>query len=226
MEGKSTFFYYIFFFLSYIYFGMRYFLIIILVCGFGFTALASDTKRSVSVVLVENYLNSLTTAKARFLQTAQDGSQLIGTFYLNRPGKLRFEYDDPIDDFVVADGFFIYFYDAELGEQTNAPIGQTFADFLLRSDLRLRGDVAVMDVVREGGLLQVKLAQSSDPGAGSLTLGFSEKPLALKKWRISDPQGLVTEIELFQLQTNLKLPDKLFVYSNPKFLEKAPRYND
>jgi len=169
-----------------------------------------------SIREAEAYLQKLTTAKARFLLTAADGSQRIGTFYLNRPGKLRFEYDPPAKDFIVADGMLIYFYDAQLGEQSNAPIGQTLADFLLRTDIKLSGDIAVERVMRGGGLLQITLIQSKDPGAGSMTLGFTENPMQLKKWRIVDAQGQTVEVELFQLQTGLRLDPDLFVYRDPK----------
>jgi outer membrane lipoprotein-sorting protein len=175
------------------------------------------------IAKVENYLKGLTSARARFVQTTHDGTQLVGTFYLQRPGKLRFEYDDPIKDFVVADGFFIYFYDAELGEQTNAPIGQTLADFFLRKDLSLSEDVKVESVRRKGGFLQVTLTQREDPEAGSLTLGLKEDPLTLSKWRIVDAQGLITEVELFYLKTDIKHPADLFVYTDP---DKSRSLND
>ncbi len=164
---------------------------------------------------IENYLNTLQTAQARFVQTTHDGTQLVGTFYLERPGKLRFEYDPPIEDFVVADGFFIYFYDAELGEQTNAPIGQTLADFLLRSDINLSGDVSVENIKRGGDYLQVELSQTADEAAGSLMMAFTEAPLTLKKWRVIDAQGLITEVELFYLKTGMTHPANLFSYADP-----------
>lgn len=175
------------------------------------------------IAAAETYLNNLKTAKARFLLTAADGTQQIGTFYLNRPGKLRFEYDPPLKDFIVADGMLIYFYDAQLGEQSNAPIGQTMADFLLRKDIRLGGDVRVERAMRGGDLLQITLVQKTDPGAGSLTLGFTENPLQLKKWRVVDAQGQTVEVELFQMQTGLKLDSSLFVYHAPKGVKK---FND
>jgi outer membrane lipoprotein-sorting protein len=177
-----------------------------------------------SVRAAEAYLRNLTTARARFLQTAPDGKQAIGTFYLNRPGKLRFEYDPPVRDFVVADGFFIYFYDAALGEQSNAPIGQTLADFLLRPDLTFSGDIRVAEVRRSGGLLLIKLVQSKDEAAGALTLGFEEQPLRLKKWRVTDATNAVVEVELFKLEEGVKLPDSLFVYAQP--IEDRKKYND
>lgn len=203
---------------------MRYLLLILLMV-FPLTAVqAQSAKRPPAVVQAEKYLQSLDTAKARFLQTSQNGSQLTGTFYLNRPGRLRFEYDD-LDDFIVADSHFIFFYDAELQEQSNAPIGQTLADFLLRPDLSLSGDITVTDLRREGGLLQITLAQTADLGAGSITLGFQENPMWLKKWRVTDSLGNVTEIELFEMQTGISLDKSLFVYSDPKRFEK-PRYNN
>lgn len=164
----------------------------------------------------ERYLNSLTTAKARFVQTAHNGMQLVGTFYLSRPGKLRFDYDDPVEDFVTADGYFIYFYDADLQEQMNMPIGQSLADFILRKDIDFDDDVTVSDVSRAQNLLHIKLVQKSDPDAGSLTLAFRENPLSLKKWRVIDAQNLITEVELFYLETGLDLDDDLFSYRDPK----------
>jgi len=165
---------------------------------------------------IEKYLQNLETARARFVQTTHDGTQLVGTFYLQRPGKLRFEYDPPIEDFVVADGLFIYFYDAELGEQTNAPIGQTLADFFLRKNVKLGDDVEVAEIKKNGGFLQAKLIQSADPQAGSITLGFKEEPFELNKWRVVDGQGLITEIELFYFKEGVKHASNLFVYKDPK----------
>lgn len=188
-------------------------------------AKAPSMATAAEVQQAEAYLGQLKTGKARFLQTAADGSQAIGTFYISRPGKLRFEYDPPVKDFVVADGFFIYFYDSQLQEQSNAPIGQTMADFLLRPDLRLSGDVEVTDVKRSNDLIMITLVQSSDPLAGKLTMGFTPEPFALKKWRVTDAQGAITEVELFQLQTGVNLPSTLFVYSDPKKLE-GKRFND
>ncbi|MFK7838865.1 MAG: outer membrane lipoprotein carrier protein LolA [Bdellovibrionales bacterium] len=173
---------------------------------------------------IEKYLQNLSTSRARFVQTTHDGTQLVGTFYLQRPGKLRFEYDPPIEDFVVADGFFIYFYDAELGEQTNAPIGQTLADFFLRKNIKLGDDVKVADIKKSGGFLQAKLIQTADPDAGSLTLGFKEEPFELNKWRVIDGQGLITEIELFYLKPGVKHASDLFIYDDPK--QEQNTYNN
>lgn len=175
---------------------------------------------------VESYLQNLKTAQARFVQTTHNGEQLSGTFYLKRPGKLRFEYDPPVKNFVVADGVFIYFYDGVLEEQTNAPIGTTLADFFLRKEFSLSEGLTVKDAKRASDLLQVQVVQSDDPEGGSLSFAFSEKPLELKKWRVIDGQGMITEVELFYLKQDMDLDSKLFVYVDPANKGGKKKYNE
>lgn len=177
---------------------------------------AADYSKAPEVIGAEQYFQELKTVKSRFVQTNADGKQMRGNFYLSRPGKLRFEYDRPSTDFVVADGLFIYFYDGALKQQTNAPISQTLADFLLRKNLRLSGDLTVTRIMRAGGFLQITMVQKNDAAAGELTLGFIEQPkLQLKKWRIRDSVGNITETELFNVETGIKLPSSLFAYRDP-----------
>ncbi|MCB9965961.1 MAG: outer membrane lipoprotein carrier protein LolA [Rhodospirillales bacterium] len=187
-------------------------------------SLPAQAAVSDDISAIEKYLNSLKTAQAKFEQFDPDGELVTGTFYLSRPGRLRFEYDPPLKDFVVADGTFIYFYDAEVQEQSHAPIGQTLADFILRPNLSLNGDIQVKDIKRAAGLLQVTLVQTADPDAGSIMLGLTEKPMTLKKWRVVDAQGAVTEITLTDFKADLKLPDSLFFYRDPS--RDVRRYNN
>jgi outer membrane lipoprotein-sorting protein len=166
------------------------------------------------IAQAEQFLQGLHDAKARFLQTAPDGTQQIGTFYLSRPGRLRFNYDNS-KDYVVADGYFIYFYDSQTGQQTNAPIGQTLADFLLRKNISLHGDLTVESVIHTNGLILIKVVQTNNKNAGSLTMAFVDNPFHLKKWRVVDGAGSVTEVELFQLQNNVDLDHGMFAYTDP-----------
>ena len=143
--------------------------------------MANDSLSEI-ITKAETYMQELKTAKSRFVQTTWDGTQVIGTFYLSRPGKLRFEYDPPIKDFVVADGRYIYFYDSEIKEQTNAPIQNTLANFLLKKDLSFTNDktISIDEVSEIPNMYKIKLVKTDDVGAGSLTLGFSIEPFELK----------------------------------------------
>jgi outer membrane lipoprotein-sorting protein len=174
----------------------------------------SQQTAQADIASAEDFLQGLTDAQARFLQTAPDGTQQIGTFYLSRPGRLRFNYDNS-KDYVVADGYFIYFYDSQTRQQTNAPIGQTLADFLLRKNIKLSGDLTVESVVHTNGLILIKVVQTDNKNAGSLTMAFVDNPFHLKKWRVVDGTGAVTEVELFQLKNNVDLDHSMFAYTDP-----------
>lgn len=167
------------------------------------------------VTKIGAYLNSVSTLKSRFLQTTGDGKQVTGTFLLSRPGRMRFEYDPPVEDFIVADGTLIYYYDGQMRQQSSIPISKSLADFFLRPDLKLSGDIGVSDIRRANGLLQVTLAQSQDRMAGTLALLFAEEPLRLKKWRIVDAQGMTTEVELYEIKSGIALNNSLFHYYDP-----------
>jgi outer membrane lipoprotein-sorting protein len=182
--------------------------------------------RAEDIERAEQYLKDMKTAQARFVQTTHNGQQLVGTFYLSRPGKLRFEYDPPVENFVVADGTFIYFYDAELDEQTNAPIQATLANFFLRENFSLSDDLVVKEAKEAGGLLMITVVQADEPTGGSITFAFGKKPFELKKWRVVDGQGMITEVELFYLKTGMKHDSNLFYYIDPKKLDNVPSYND
>ena len=136
---------------------------------------------------------------------------------------MRFEYNET-DDFVVADGIFIYFYDSELKEQSNAPIGQTLADFLLRKNLSLTDDLRVKDIQKQENHKVITLAQKGDEGAGQVKLFFTQTPYVLQKWQVIDAAGLTTEIILNNIQRDVNLPASLFAYIAPK--QDKPNYNE
>ena len=187
---------------------------ITLVMPFG-AARAADP----AVAEVEGWLNGVRSMKARFTQMAPAGEVTHGTFYLKRPGRLRFEYDPPLRDYIVADGHFVYYWNDALQQQSNAPIGTTIADFLLRDKLSLSGDVLVKDVLREPGnpeKLHISLAQADDMEQGSLTLVFTLNPMKLLRWDVVDPMGQVTQVFLDDVELNVSLPSDLFYFISPK----------
>ena len=180
---------------------------------------------------IEAYIHSIDTMKARFTQTAEvNREDLTGTFYLARPGKLRFEYDDPIKNYIVSDGTFIYFYDDEMKSASQALVGSTLAAFLVREDIELLdASIEIMDLTRDKkkGLLGLTLRQADNPESGRLTLIFKEKPkLQLQKWLVVDSRGYVTQIELSDIKQGVSFDDEkdgLFTYVDSKITN--PGYN-
>ncbi|WP_142849122.1 outer membrane lipoprotein carrier protein LolA [Telmatospirillum sp. J64-1] len=173
------------------------------------------------VARAENYLNSITTLAARFMQVAPDGSYAEGTAYLSRPGRLRMEYDPPTPILVVADGRFLIYHDKQLKQTSHVGLNQTPAGLLVRENIQFNGrDAMVTDVRREQGVLKISLVQRSDPSAGQITLIFSESPFALRQWEILDPQGQITTVSLFETRTGMPLDRRLFTFVDPNFLQQ------
>lgn len=165
---------------------------------------------------VEDYLNGVHTLVSKFIQTAPSGRQVTGTFYLSRPGKMRLEYDPPIKDFVVADGWFLFYWDGEMNQQSSEPIGSSLADVILRDNLKLSGDVTVTEVMRVPGALEVTLCETGEPGKGRLTLVFEDSPLNLRQWRVVDAEGQTTRVGLLDPKVGIPLERKLFYFHPPQ----------
>ncbi len=180
-------------------------------------AAPSDAEARAIVERVESWFNGFRTLKARFLQVAPDGGIAEGDAYLARPGRLRFDYDPPTPVLVIADGINLIYRDEELDQTSYMPLNSTPAGLLVRRDVEIAdsGDVRVLDVLRDRGTVGVTLAQAGDPGAGHITLLFSEEPFALRQWRVRDAQGQVTTVSLFEVERNVRLRPDLFRYEDP-----------
>src|SRR5437588_12215484 len=63
-----------------------------------------DANQKAQATKVSSYLSSLQTLVGNFVQVASDGSKTKGDFYIQKPGKLRFEYDAPTPIAIIADG--------------------------------------------------------------------------------------------------------------------------
>jgi outer membrane lipoprotein-sorting protein len=169
---------------------------------------------------VEGYLNSITTMQADFIQTHSDGSRYNGAFYMSRPGRLRFEYAPPNGDYIVADGLLVHYWDSETKNYSNAPIGSTLADFLLRKKISLSGDLTVTNVQQTpDNRVLITLFQTADRQAGQLALLIEQNPLRLKRWRIIDGTGAMTEVSLYNIQSGMRIDPRKFIYKAPKGYE-------
>jgi len=158
---------------------------------------------------VEDYLDGITTLQARFNQVNPDGSVSRGDFYLDRPGRMRLEYDR--EPYVyMADGVWLTFYDAELDSRSDVLLGDSIADFIVREDVSFDGDVTLTGLRYNDSQVEVDLVQSNDPSAGIISLVLSRGPLQLESWTVVDAQNQVTRVVLSELEFDVDLPFSLF----------------
>jgi outer membrane lipoprotein-sorting protein len=184
------------------------FVAILSVLVLSLTALPAEAQTGAPEV--EKYLNSIRTLKARFSQTNPNGSVIQGTLYVWRPGRMRFEYDQPSQLKIVADGYQVTMWDPATKDFGQWPIGWTAASFLAQDPLKLSGDLKVEKLDRVGGLLEMTVSQARRPQEGKVIVRFAERPMALRGWTVIDARGQQVTISLSNLQIDTPLAESLF----------------
>lgn len=168
------------------------------------------------VARIEGYLNGLSTVKASFQQFTDSEGLAFGRIYLRRPGRLRVEYDPPSEIILVADGTLLSYYDSELNHIEQVPLKLSPMWFLLRSDVKLGGDVTVTQFKRNSGSISIGMVQSDEPDAGSVQLEFGDKPLELRQWTITDSAGSTVRVGLYDAEFGGQLANELFATPRKK----------
>ena len=179
-------------------------------------AVAGTAHAQTGVPEIEQYINSIRSLQARFVQSNPNGSIIQGTLYLRRPGRMRFEYDAPSQLKIVADGTQVTLWDPATRDFGQWPIGWTAASFLVKEPLRLAGDLTVQALQRgSDGLLNVTVVQTRKPQEGKIIVRLAENPLALRGWSIIDNRGNKVDVTLVDVRSGVQLADSLFRYDGP-----------
>lgn len=156
-------------------------------------------------------IQDLDTLRAGFTQIAPSGAVTTGTLAMDRPGRLRFDYDAPSAQSIVATGGLVYVHDGDLETTDSYPIGKTPLRFLLSDSIDAEGAV-LTGVARMPGEVVVALQAADDELSGEVALVFEgdEDSLRLVRWAVVDPQGGVTEVALRDVETGVSLSRRLF----------------
>ena len=175
------------------------------------------------LVRIQAYLNAVRGLHARFLQVAPDGRTSEGQAWLQRPGRMRFQYDPPAPFLLVAGHGLLTFYDSSLKQTSNIPLGSTPLSILLGDQVNLlTGTLTVTAFRRLPGQLQVSLTRTAMPQEGTLTLIFADPPLTLRQWVVTDAQGKQTTVTLYDVQLGGNYDSKLFNFIDPRFFGNNP----
>ena len=161
---------------------------------------------------ISDYLNSVHSMTAHFLQIGPDGSPQEGTMYLKKPGHLRFEYNKPSPLLVIADGSTLAVQNTDLHTTDRYPIFNSPLRVLLSDETDLGADSRIARVTREAGALSVTAKQENGPAPGEITLTFADTgaSLELRQWQILDAQNQRTVVVLRDIQTGVDIPARLF----------------
>ncbi|MGW5960751.1 LolA family protein [Methylorubrum thiocyanatum] len=181
-----------------------------------------DADPATVVAAANAYFNGFQTLTGGFIQIGADGRRIGGKLTLAKPGRLRFEYDQPSPLEVVADGTSVAVRDRKLGTQDLYFISQTPLKFLLRDKIDLARDLTVTEVTNDPGGVRIALEDRSTLGGTSkIQLFFDGELKTLSQWRITDPQGYLTTVQLSNLQKGKAVDGSLFFINYGRSEDKA-----
>jgi len=170
-----------------------------------------DSNQKAQAAKVSAYLSSLQTLAGNFVQVGPDGTKTKGDFYIQKPGKVRFEYDPPNPIDIVADGSTLVVRDRKLATQDIYPLSQTPLRYLLSDRIDLMKDTNVVNVTTDDVFISVTIEEKQAlVGTSRLMLMIGAKDGQLKQWTVTDPQGYDTTVAVYNLDSTKKIDPSMF----------------
>jgi outer membrane lipoprotein-sorting protein len=179
---------------------------------------SSEINQRALVERVSAYLSNMQTLVGDFVQVGPDGARTEGQFYIQKPGKVRFEYKPPSRIDVIADGQSVVVRDRKLATQDLYPLSQTPLRFLLSDRIDLQRDTNLVSVAADDVFVTLVIEEKQQlVGTNRLMLMFGAKDFKLRQWTVTDPQGYDTTVAVYNLDTNTKPDPGMFKinYDNP-----------
>ena len=175
------------------------------------TTTAFDAKQRALIDRVNVYLMSVQTLVGDFVQIGPDGRRTDGKIYLQKPGRVKFEYNPPSPIELVSDGNSLVVRDRKLETQDLYPLSQTPLRFLLADRIDLLKETNVVSVAADDTFVSLQIEEKQTLGGShKVLLMFSVKDMQLKQWTITDPQGFDTTVALANLDASKKLDPAMF----------------
>jgi outer membrane lipoprotein-sorting protein len=175
------------------------------------TTTAFDANQRALIDRVNVYLMSVQTLVGDFVQVGPDGRRADGKIYLQKPGRVKFEYNPPSPIELVSDGSSLVVRDRKLETQDLYPLSQTPLRFLLADRIDLLRETNVIAVSADDTFVSLMIEEKQTlGGTHKVLLMFSAKDMQLKQWTITDPQGFDTTVALHNLDYSRKLDSAMF----------------
>ena len=170
-----------------------------------------STQQKADLDRVSDALNAAHSMQGDFAQINPNGDIVQGRFYIQKPGRVRFEYNPPTPTLIVSNGTTVAVKNTKLNTVDRYPLISTPLDFVLSDNLDLKNNKAVNSIERDGDSLIVKASSTDSRAPGTITMVFAEQNLELRQWTVIDAQGLSTTVALRDVEQDVPLPASLFV---------------
>ena len=159
--------------------------------------------------------------KSKFIQIDQNGNSSSGVIFLQRPGKMRIEYNKPDQILIVVDGYYLIYVDEEIDQATYMDINDTPAKYLVDPDWSFGSEtIEIYDANTDGDLINIYAKPYDKKSKERIKFIFKEKPLELRQWEIIDQKKNSITVTLYDVELNNELESKLFKYEEYDLFDK------
>ncbi len=158
---------------------------------------------------IADHFSSVRTMAGEFVQFGPRGEQTGGKFFIERPGKIRFNYEAPSGFKVISDGNSVVINNAKLNTWDLYPLSKTPLKLLLDNRIDLSGN-KVRSVKQDEDLTTIQLQDKSVFGDSTITMMFDPKSYDLRQWTITDAQGKDTTVMIFNVQQGVNVDPSFF----------------
>ena len=165
----------------------------------------------ISLNKISDYINGLTSLQADFEQVNSDGSIDTGKLYIRRPGRMRLEYTAPNNALVIAGaGSVAIFDDKSKNGPTLFPLKKTPLNLLLKKNVDLNKNEMITKHTENDENTFIVAKDPNRKSQGSIKIVFSNSPVSLQGWTITNQSNQKTKIILDKLDKKTKIPLYLF----------------
>ncbi len=175
-------------------------------------SLANDKKEAINAI--SNHFKTVPTMTGEFVQFGPNGEQTGGEFLIKRPGKIRFNYEDPSPITVVSNGRTLAVKNKKLKTTNYYPLKKTPLSLLLSNKIKI-DDKSIKSVDAGQDVTTIVMGDKKIFGDSEITLMFDPKNQELRQWTIKDAQGKETSVMIFNVKQNVKISNTKFAVNKP-----------
>ena len=169
--------------------------------------LTDDEIALINAVSAHN--SAITTMVGKFLQVDTQGNRIEGTFYLQRPGKIRFRYNPPSRQEIMSLGNGFYVIDRKEKTQYAYPQDKVpLRQFLEEKIDLLNAGLVAFD--QSANYLEVTLQDDTPVGTVKVVLVFDKESQDLVQWVLTNPDGTDLTFSIYDVQKGVAIPAAYF----------------
>jgi len=158
---------------------------------------------------IADHFSSVKSMSGDFVQSGPRAERTKGKFFLQRPGKIRFNYAGQSGVSVIADGKSLVVYNKKLKTSRLYALSKTPLKLLLDNQVNFSGN-RLKSIRDDGAQVIIRLADKSAFGNSNITMVFDRESLDLRRWTLTDERGLTSTVTISNVKQGVRAPAGTF----------------